>query len=261
MKDIQMTTDNHKHIEIQDVGISNIKYPIYITQKDNDKQHSVGIFQMSVLLKPDQKGTHMSRFISVLESLKNAPIGWYTLKPMAQQILQKLETSKCTIKCEFPYFILKEAPISKNRGLVDYNIIFGLIYKNDDTNEFSLTVDSPGTSLCPCSKEISDYGAHNQRSRIKVKLVQENSENIIWIEDVVNIIEKNISCPIYSILKREDEKFVTEHAYSNPMFCEDIVRNIADEINNNYNNIKYKIEVFNIESIHNHDAYAMIKNY
>jgi len=259
MIDIQKTSDNHHHIEIKKVGVKNLKYPIIIKTKENQNQNTIGIFSLYTSLISSQKGTHMSRFVSILNKYKNQPIEIDTMKLIVKEISENIDNQISNIVCEFPYFIEKEAPVSKQKGLIDYNTTFDCTYyPKSETYDFIIKVTVPITSLCPCSKSISENGAHNQRSSVSVTIFQQNE--IFWIEDIIDIVEQNSSCQVYSVLKRVDEKYVTEKAYNNPMFCEDIVRNISYELMNKYSNLKFIVETLNYESIHNHDAYAMISN-
>jgi GTP cyclohydrolase I len=208
---------------------------------------------MYVELPHHFKGTHMSRFIEVLNEYKGS-INMSSVSGLLDKVRQRLDAKKAHIELEFPFFIEKKAPVSSAVGYMDYTCrFFGEVSCN--RKDFILNVNVPVTSLCPCSKEISSYGAHNQRSVISISI---RMKKFIWIEDLIKIAESSSSCQIYSVLKREDEKYVTEKAYDNPMFVEDTVREIALRLNSDDNITWYKVESENFESIHNHSAYASI---
>ena len=259
LPDIQ-NSRNHKEIYIDKVGIKNIKMPFMIRQKIGGYQSTVGYFSLYVDLSPDKKGTHMSRFIVELQKYLNSPIDYRTLINLGKHLCKELESNKSFITAEFDYFLMKEAPITKILGTVNYKCGFNLAYEQPNNISFDVIVNAPVTSLCPCSKEISEIGAHNQRSNVRVVAQVDISKPFLWFEDIIAIIESSASCDIYSILKRPDEKYVTETAYNNPVFCEDIVRNVADKLRH-FSNIKsYEIMSENYESIHNHIAQAQIVN-
>lgn len=249
-------------IYLNEVGIRDIKHPIYVETKNKQKQHTIAKFNMVIGLAPEKRGTHMSRFVEILNQRE-----WTLSVPCMQDLLiitaDRFKSDRVKIDVEFPLFILKRAPISKSEGLLDYQVaITGIWLTNKNqthTSEISLSVDVPVTTLCPCSKEISAYGAHNQRSHIKLSLT---SNQDIKFEELIQLVESEASCELYSILKRSDEKYVTEYAYNKPRFVEDIVRNIAHKLNSSktINFSYYRVESENFESIHNHSAYAMIES-
>ncbi|MFN3410889.1 MAG: GTP cyclohydrolase FolE2 [Exilispira sp.] len=252
--DVQNRKANHP-FTIDHVGIKGIKYPIVVYDKKNGFQHTVAEVSMFVDLPSHYKGTHMSRFVEILSKI-NGEISLNRLKEILKIIKDKLNAQKSKIEFHFPYFIEKKAPISHSKALIDYDC--NLIATLSDKFSYILSVIVPVHSLCPCSKEISQYSAHNQRSFVTITI---EAKSVIWIEDLVEIAEKNSSSPLYSYLKRVDEKYVTEYAYDHPMFVEDIVRAIANDLSK-ISTIKYfKVEAENMESIHNHNAYASIERF
>ncbi|MBW1679161.1 MAG: GTP cyclohydrolase I FolE2 [Deltaproteobacteria bacterium] len=253
-KDIQNLPD-HRKIEIQKVGVKNIKYPITVKDKTNQIQHTVATFNMYVNLPHHFKGTHMSRFIEVLNEYRQG-IDIKNITKILSKMKKKLNAESAHVEIEFPYFIEKRAPISNEKSLMEYTCRFIGSTNNDQKEKLIVGIDIPVTTLCPCSKEISDRGAHNQRSKVSVHLC---FKRFFWIEDVIQLIEESASSQVYSLLKRSDEKFVTEQAYENPMFVEDVVRNIAEKLAVIPNFTWFSVESENMESIHNHNAYAMVE--
>jgi GTP cyclohydrolase I len=255
LKDIQNMKDE-RNIDIDKVGVKNIKYPIVVLDKIKKHQHTVATINMYVNLPHHFKGTHMSRFIEILNDFRNE-IGISNFDEILNEMLKKLEAKSAHLEVSFPYFIEKEAPITKAKGLMEYQCMFiGNKGKGKDI-DFIVKVKAPVTSLCPCSKEISDFGAHNQRSEVTVSF---KFNKFIWIEDIIEIIEECCSSPVYSILKRPDEKYVTEMAYNNPMFVEDMVRELAVKLKEIKDITWFIVEAENFESIHNHSAYALIES-
>ncbi|MFX0138910.1 MAG: GTP cyclohydrolase FolE2 [Candidatus Hodarchaeota archaeon] len=251
MRDVQNEIDFRK-IEIDKVGVKNLNYPIVLSDKTHDKQHTIAKINMSVNLPHHFRGTHMSRFIEVLNRNRRE-IDIHRMGDIMKEMKKVLNAESANLELEFPYFIEKEAPISHAKSLMEYNCKF--IGSLNEKMKIILGVSVPIITLCPCSKEISQYGAHNQRGEIAVML---RFKGFLWIEDVIELVEDCASEKIYSLLKREDEKFITERAYENPTFVEDVVRNVAQKFNDNENIIWYNIEVISYESIHNHNAYACI---
>lgn len=252
MKDVQSEKDIRGK-DIDKVGIKGLKYPIVLLDKNNKTQHTIAEIDMYVFLPKDYRGTHMSRFIEVINQHRKE-ISIENLETILRNLKKKLNSKKAEISLKFPYFIEKKSPVSQNYGMNYYNIIFDATC--EDKYDFVLTVSAMGMSLCPCSKEISKYNAHNQRVVVSVSL---KMSGIVWIEEVVEIIEKNVSSPVFVLLKREDEKFVTEKSYENPKFVEDIVRDIAIELDKNNKVIWYGVEAESYESIHPFNAYAYIE--
>ncbi|MDP1559454.1 MAG: GTP cyclohydrolase FolE2 [Nitrosomonas sp.] len=251
--DVQSAPDTRR-IAIDRVGIKAIRHPVRVADKDGGVQHTVAVFNMYVNLPHNFKGTHMSRFVEILNDHERE-ISVESFENILHTMKRKLETVSGHIEMTFPYFICKSAPVSGVKSLLDYEVTFiGEIKK--DKYEFTMKVIVPVTSLCPCSKKISDYGAHNQRSHVTITVC---TNSFVWIEDVIQIAESQASCELYGLLKRPDEKYVTEKAYNNPKFVEDIVRDVAEVLNKDSRIDAYVVESENFESIHNHSAYALIE--
>ena len=252
--DVQSSPDTRR-IAIDRVGIKAIRHPVVVADKSDGVQHTIAVFNMYVNLPHNFKGTHMSRFVEILNSHERE-ISVESFQTILREMTAKLETDSGHIEMTFPYFINKSAPVSQVRSLLDYEVTFIGEIKNGEYF-FTMKVLVPVTSLCPCSKKISDYGAHNQRSHVTISV---RTNSFVWIEDIVRIAETNASCELYGLLKRPDEKYVTEKAYDNPKFVEDIVRDIAEVLNRDDRIDAYVVESENFESIHNHSAYALIEN-
>ncbi len=253
MVDVQNLHDSRK-INIQKVGVKGIKYPVIVLDRKNGIQHVNATINMYVNLPHHFKGTHMSRFIEILNEYRGQ-INIRTFKRLLQKMKEKLKAESAHIEISFPYFIEKTAPVSGATSLMEYQCSFcGDTDGVDD--DFLVGVTVPVTTVCPCSKEISSMGAHNQRSIVRLRL---RFKKFFWIEDVIDIIEDSASSEVFSLLKRVDEKFVTEQAFENPMFVEDVVRNVATKLNGIENFIWYSVEAENLESIHNHSAYAYLE--
>jgi len=252
IEDVQNIVDK-RQIAIDKVGIKDIKHPIKVSDRTTGEQHTIANFNMYVNLPHHFKGTHMSRFVEILNQHERE-ITVKSFREMLGEMTERLDAESGYVEMNFPYFVNKEAPISKVRSLMDYNVTFiGEI--TGDTTAMTVKVVVPVTSLCPCSKNISDYGAHNQRSHVTLTV---RVDSFIWIEDLIDLVEKQASCEIYGLLKRPDEKYVTERAYDNPKFVEDMVRDIAAKLNEDKRINAYIVESENFESIHNHSAYALI---
>lgn len=254
--DIQSLKD-HRHIEINKVGVKSIRYPITVLDKKNGTQHTIGTINMYVNLPHHFKGTHMSRFIEILNRYRQG-INIKNISNILNEIKKSLKAESAHMEIEFPYFIEKQAPVTKSKSLMEYTC--KIIGSHNHSLDLVVGVEVPVTTLCPCSKEISKKGAHNQRSIVTVK-IRFKKVKIYWIEDLIKIIEDSASCEIYAILKRPDEKYVTEKAYNNPMFVEDVVRNVAEKLMRDPNITWFSVESENIESIHNHNAYAFVEKY
>ena len=252
LQDVQSQQDSRR-LSIDKVGVKDIRYPIVVRDRERGQQHTIASVNMYVNLPHQFKGTHMSRFLEVLAE-QDAAISVENLQGILREIQRCLDAEEAHIDLEFPYFIRKVAPVSKSSALMDYQVRFSGVLKGDKF-QLTLSVMVPVTSLCPCSKEISKYGAHNQRSHVTVTL---HYKKFIWVEEIVDLVEKNSSCQLYAILKRPDEKYVTEKAYENPRFVEDIVRDIAAELEKDERITLFTVESENFESIHNHSAYAFI---
>jgi len=254
MPDVQKTPDSRR-IAIDKVGIKAIRHPIKVLDMSGGVQHTIALFNMYVYLPHHFKGTHMSRFVEILNE-NERELSVASFETMLRSMVERLEARSGYVEMRFPYFINKKAPVSGVESLLDYDVTFiGEI--RDGSYHLTMKVIIPVTSLCPCSKQISDYGAHNQRSHVTLTV---NSRSFIWIEEIVRVAEENASSQIYGLLKRPDEKFVTEQAYDNPKFVEDMVRDIAAALNSDPRIDDYTVESENFESIHNHSAYALVKS-
>lgn len=259
LHDIQSTRDR-RGMSIDQVGVCDLRYPITVLDRRNEKQQTVATVSLSVNLPHHFKGTHMSRFIKVLNRHRGE-VTMRTIPTILAEMKKSLQAQSAQVDLSFPYFIEKPAPVSGETALMDYECSF-IAESNGGTDDFVLGVAVPVKSLCPCSKAISDYGAHNQRGNITIKVRSVRSSTgepeLIWIEELIEIAEKSASSPVYPLLKREDEKYVTEHAFDNPMFVEDIVRNVAGRLQRDRRVAWYSVRVVNQESIHNHSAFAAI---
>ncbi|MCK9328394.1 MAG: GTP cyclohydrolase FolE2 [Candidatus Cloacimonetes bacterium] len=251
-KDVQSENDK-RNITIDKVGVKNIKYPIIVEDKENKLQHTIADIDIFVELPHHHRGTHMSRFLEVLHKYRDETL-IDNLEAFLQDINKALNSNSSFVKLSFPYFLKKTAPVSQYSSLMDYECLF----EASLNKEFNLMigVKVPVTSLCPCSKEISRYGAHNQRSYVTIKV---SYNKFVWLEELIKYAEESASCEIYSLLKRPDEKYVTEKAYDHPVFVEDIVRDITLKLNNDDRIDWFSVESENMESIHNHSAYALIE--
>lgn len=250
--DVQGSEDT-RQIAIDRVGIKDIKHPVVIRDRAGREQHTVANFNMYVGLPHNFKGTHMSRFVEILNR-HDYEISVPLFRTMVSEMTTTLSAETGRIEMTFPYFVQKAAPVSGVKSLLDYAVTFiGEINREIET--MSVKVLVPVTTLCPCSKKISEYGAHNQRSHVSVET---KVEGFVWIEELIDIVESVASCELYGLLKRPDEKYVTERAYDNPRFVEDMVREIALKLNADPRILAYTVESENFESIHNHSAYALI---
>jgi GTP cyclohydrolase I len=251
--DVQASPDSRK-LAIDKVGIKAIRHPVKIQERTSGVQHTVALFNMYVGLPHHFKGTHMSRFIEILEAHERE-ITVASFQQMLREMVDKLEAEEGHIEMTFPYFIEKRAPVSGVKSLMDYEVTFAGEIRGGK-QRFTMKVVVPVTSLCPCSKKISERGAHNQRSHVTVTA---RTNDFVWIEEVIDLVEKQASCELYGLLKRPDEKYVTERAYDNPKFVEDLVRDVAAVLNLDERIDAYVVESENFESIHNHSAYALIE--
>src|SRR3954464_4642064 len=251
--DVQATPDTRR-LAIDRVGIKSIRHPVKVRERAGGVQHTIACFNMYVGLPHQFKGTHMSRFVEILNAHERE-ISPDTFRLMLREMVKKLEAESGHIEMTFPYFVNKKAPISGVQSLMDYEVTFVGEIK-DGGATFPLKVVGPVTSLCPCSKKISERGAHNQRSHVTVSA---RINAFVWIEEIVDIVERQGSSELYGLLKRPDEKFVTERAYDNPKFVEDLVRDVAAVLNLDERIDAYVVESENFESIHNHSAYALIE--
>ena len=245
---------DHRELRIDKVGVRGLRFPIVIRDKAHSTQNTIATIGMYVDLPKEFKGTHMSRFVEVLNAHGNM-VHVENITEILTAMQTKLHAQTAHLEMEFPFFLTKKAPVSGLPSVMDYTARFDASAHGKQI-DFLLTVMIPVTTLCPCSKAISKYGAHNQRGTVTVKI---KSEKVIWIEDVIALVESSASSELYSLLKRQDEKAVTERAYENPVFVEDLVRNVVTKLNTNKDITWYKVEAENYESIHNHNAYACIE--
>lgn len=253
IEDVQGRADTRR-VPINKVGVKDIFHPVRVKDRTGGEQHTVANFNMYVNLPHNFKGTHMSRFLEILNRHERE-ITVATFKDMLTEMTELLDADEGHIEMRFPYFVAKKAPVSGVESLMDYQAAL-LGQRKDGQNQMSIKVVVPVTSLCPCSKDISDYGAHNQRSHITIEA---RVKGFVWIEELIDIAEQEGSCDLYGILKRPDEKWVTEKAYENPKFVEDIVRDVAVRLNDDERIRSFVIESENFESIHNHSAYALVQ--
>lgn len=259
MDDVQSRHDG-RGIAIDRAGVSGLRYPITVLDKQDGKQETIAQVSMSVSIPHHFKGTHMSRFIEVL----NAHRGEITMRvipTILHELKSRLDAETAHIEVKFPYFLERSAPVTGSKALMDYDCSF-TGESNGKKDDFVLCVRVPVTSLCPCSKEISDYGAHNQRGYITIevssKINKTGSQEIIWIEELIEIAERSASAPVYALIKRPDERFVTMQAYDNPVFVEDMVRLAAEQLLEDPRIFWFRVHAENDESIHNHNAFAEI---
>ena len=251
--DVQSILDTRR-IAINRAGIRAIRHPVRIADKDDGIQHTIAVFNMYVNLPHNFKGVHMSRFVEILNSHERE-ISVESFESILRAMVKKLETESGDIEMTFPYFVNKTAPVSRVKSLLDYEVTFiGEINKGN--YKFTMKVVVPVTSLCPCSKQISTYGAHNQRSHMSISI---RTNSFVGIQELIKMAEDQASCELYGLLKRSDEKYVTEKAYDNPKFVEDVVRDVAAVLNLDTRIDAYVVESENFESIHNHSAYALIE--
>ena len=255
LNDTQSQHDD-RCIAIDRVGVRSLKFPLAITDREKHPQHTVATVAMAVDLPQHYKGTHMSRFVQVLHS-HGQELTVANATTIPHELLSRLEAKRAHLELRFPYFRSKAAPVTATPGLLDYGVIFEINAEANQT-DFVVTVEVPVTTLCPCSKAISARGAHNQRGVVTFAV---RFASPIWIEELIDLVESSASAQLYSILKRPDEKFVTEAAYDNPVFVEDLVRNVAVKANQHPSITWYRVEAENFESIHNHNAWAMIEKH
>jgi len=254
MKDIQNHAD-HRNIDIDQVGVKGIRYPITVLDKNMGKQQTVAQINMYVNLPRYYKGSHMSRFVEILNEHSNR-ISLQNFSEILEEMKERLSAESAHMEIDFPYFINKAAPVTGSQGLMEYRCTFKGSLNDHKGTDLVTSIIVPISTLCPCSKEISEFGAHNQRGEVKLQV---RFNKFVWIEDLIKLVEASASSDVYSVLKREDEKYVTERAYDNPMFVEDIVREIAQKLNADPNITWFVVESENFESIHNHNAYAYIE--
>jgi GTP cyclohydrolase I len=258
--DVQNHADDRR-VPIDRVGVSKLRYPIVVLDRANQRQPTVASLSISVNLPHHFKGTHMSRFIEVLNEHRGE-VTMFTIRAILDELKSRLQAESARIEVRFPYFLEREAPVSGARGLMGYECSF-LGETTDRGNDFFLSVKVPVTSLCPCSKAISDYGAHNQRGHVTIEvqggLQEDLRPELIWIEEMIDVAERSASAPVFAVLKRVDERFLTMQAYENPAFVEDIVRNVALILREDKRVLWFRVRAENQESIHNHDAFAQVE--
>lgn len=271
MPDVQSSVDT-RHIAIQRVGVRGVRHPMLIATADGDSLPTVANWEMTVALPAHEKGTHMSRFVALLEQHRRTPMTPALFCQMAADMLPLLDATQGDISASFPYFVNKIAPVSGVASLMDYQLTWTARARQPEVSavaaeisasrsnpavEFELSVLVPVTSLCPCSKAISEYGAHNQRSHVTVRVAF--STPVVDVDALIRDIEAQASCELWGLLKRTDEKFVTERAYENPKFVEDLVRDVAVQVKQLPGMLRFQVEAENFESIHNHSAYAVVQ--
>ena len=253
MKDVQSQPD-YRNIPIDKVGIKNLRYPITVRDRRDGFQHTIAAINMYVDLPHDNKGTHMSRFVELLHLLR-PEVSLKKFSAILENMKSHLNAASAHLEMSFPYFIEKKAPVSSSPGLMDYTC--SIIGTSDPSGKIDLIseVVVPISSVCPCSMEISDLGAHNQRGEARLST---RFKKFIWMEDMIELVERAASCDVFSVLKRTDEKYVTEKAFANPKFVEDIVRDVAKQLKDDDNITWFSVSAENFESIHNHSAFASI---
>lgn len=252
MRDVQKDKDV-RNIAIDRVGVRNVSYPIVVMDPNNGTQNTIAEVSMAVLLPHEYRGTHMSRFIETLEEYQGR-IGPATLEALTEHLCGRLDATEAEISFDFPYFVRKKAPVSEIPSYMRYDASLKGFYEG---KKFTMIVGVSVAvqTLCPCSKEISEHGAHNQRATVNLSV---KMRELVWFEEMIQMVEQSSSTPLYTLLKREDEKFVTEQAYANPHFVEDVVRDLAVRLNEDDRITWYSVSVSSAESIHNHDAFAEI---
>lgn len=261
LEDTQNGQAEHS-IPIDQVGVSDLRFPITILDRAQERQQVTATVEASVSLPRHFKGTHMSRFIEVLNECRQDEFTMRTIPGLLRTLKERLDAERAHIELAFPYFLNRCAPETGSEGLMDYDCIFkGEV--NGKSEDFVLGVEVPVSSLCPCSKAISEYGAHNQRGRIAIEVRTRRADSgewdFVWIEELIEVAEQSGSSPVYSILKRPDERHVTMRMFENPMFVEDIVRNVATLLMADKRVVWFRTRTINFESIHNHNAFAKIE--
>lgn len=255
LADLQATPDP-RGVPLRHAGISKLRYPIVVRDRDETRQHTVGTFKLSVDLPHNVKGTHMSRFLEALEA-RDGELSLETLPELVDDLRSRLNADRADVEVEFPFFIRRVAPVSGQSSSLETKAWFRGTAAGERCADFTLGVEVPVMTLCPCSKEISRYGAHCQRSYVTIEV---RARELIWIEELIDVADASASSPLYPLLKREDEKWVTEHSYENPVFAEDLVRNVAVRLIADQRVTWFSVEAENQESIHNHNAYAAVSS-
>ncbi|NYT59093.1 GTP cyclohydrolase I FolE2 [Alcaligenaceae bacterium] len=257
MPDVQSSVDT-RHLAIERVGVRGVRHPMLLAVADGTSMPTVGSWELTVALPAEEKGTHMSRFVALLEQYRATPMTPVLFCTMAQAMLPLLNAEKGDISASFPYFMSKRAPVSGVVSLMDYQVTWTARAQTEGQAEFELSVQVPVTSLCPCSKAISEYGAHNQRSHVTVTAVFAQPD-LAQLDALIRLTEQQASCELWGLLKRTDEKYVTERAYENPKFVEDLVRDVAVQLQAVAGIQRFRVVAENFESIHNHSAYAVVE--
>jgi GTP cyclohydrolase I len=252
--DLQNSTD-HRKINIDKVGVKNIRYPITVLDRAHGRQHTVATINMYVNLPQEFKGTHMSRFIEILNEYRGE-IHIRNFRTILETMNKRLQAQSAHLDVTFPYFVEKLSPVSGAAGLMEYACRLVGSLSEEGGYDLVAEVVVPISTVCPCSKEISDFGAHNQRGIVRVAV---RFKRFVWLEEIIHLVESEASCEVYSVLKRPDEKYVTEKAYDNPKFVEDLVRDIASRLDRDDHITWYSVDAENFESIHNHSAYAYVE--
>ncbi|MBE7712848.1 MAG: GTP cyclohydrolase I FolE2 [Cyanobacteria bacterium SIG26] len=256
MKDVQNSQDN-RNVDIQKVGIKHVELPLVVQRKNATDKVVYAKARVCVSLPKDYKGTHMSRFVEVLNEWRSKKLLGVDIRGCLEEVIKRLDAKSGELEFNFKYFVNKEAPVSQMSAPMCYDCAFeGRI--DNGKYKFILGVKVPVTTLCPCSKEISQYGAHNQRAIISVRISYDESEHI-WLEDLIELIESCASCPVHPLLKRQDEKYVTEKAWENPKFVEDVLRDVVVKLRNHPIINEFEVDCEAFESIHNHSAWAYQK--
>lgn len=260
MDDVQNRPDS-RQVPIDQVGVSELRYPIVVLDRAKERQHTIARLSMSVNLPHHFKGTHLSRFIEILNGHRGE-VTMHTLPRILVDLKAHLEAESARVVAVFPYFLERSAPVSGAKALMDYECTF-VGESNGKGDDFVLGVQVPVTTLCPCSKAISDYGAHNQRGSVNIRTRSTKNPQgvpaLVWIEELIEVAEASASAPVYALLKREDERKVTMQAFDNPVFVEDIVRNVALKLREDARIAWFGVEAVNQESIHNHNAFARVE--
>lgn len=254
LKDTQNERDD-RNIPIDRVGVKQLRFPVEVRDKGGVVQRTVATVALAVDLPHHYKGTHMSRFVEVLNS-HGSCLDVRSMASLPRELLERLDARRAHVELQFPFFRSKPAPVTGKEGLLDYEVRFEVEAEADGGVDFVVTVMVPVTTLCPCSKAISTRGAHNQRGLVTFSV---RFREPVWIEDLLELVERSASSELYSLLKRPDEKEVTERAFDNPVFVEDLVRNVASRSDEHENITWYRVEAENFESIHNHNAYALVE--
>lgn len=258
LPDVQSSPDT-RQIPIQRVGVRGVRHPMMLEAGEAGVMATVAQWELTVALSASAKGTHMSRFVALLEQYRRTPMRPALFCQMGQTMLDLLQADAGDISASFPFFINKAAPVSGVQSLMDYQVRWSAHLRRGEPARFGLNIQVPVTSLCPCSKAISEYGAHNQRSHISVELAYGPLAEVS-MEEIIHHVEEQASCELWGLLKRADEKFVTERAYENPKFVEDLVRDVAAYLYRVPGVLSFKVEAENFESIHNHSAYAVVES-